>query len=38
MAFCQDDQSAVGPGRDDHLEFEFALSFLMDGFRRLQQQ
>jgi hypothetical protein len=38
MAASHDEGSAVGGGRDDQYEFEFALDLLLDGFERLHQQ
>jgi len=37
-AGSHDEDSAVGQGCDDQLEFEFGLDVLLDGFERLHQQ
>ena len=37
-AISHDQGSVVGPGCDDHFEFEFALDLLLDGIEKLRQQ
>ncbi|MEU4091675.1 TetR/AcrR family transcriptional regulator C-terminal domain-containing protein [Streptomyces sp. NPDC026673] len=37
MAVAHDEQSVVGAGCDDQLEFEFALDLMLDGLERLRE-
>ena len=37
-AISHDQGSVVGPGCDDHFEFEFALDLLLDGVERLRER
>jgi AcrR family transcriptional regulator len=38
LAITHDQESVVGPGCDDQLEFEFALDLLLDGLERLRDR